>query len=104
MRGFPGFREGLSRHTPLPESFFSDLLPLIDDLAELQLILFCCRALAQKDAPLRYLQASELEADEHLLLALRQADAGAGAGRYPASGPGSRDPASRPAGGDFRGQ
>ena len=76
MRGFPGFREGLSRHTPLPESFFSDLLPLIDDLAELQLVLFCCRALAQKDAPLRYLQASELEADERLLLALRQATPG----------------------------
>jgi len=76
MRSFPGFREGLSRHTPLPESFFSDLLPLIDDLAELQLILFCCRALAQKDAPLRYLQGPELERDEHLLQALRQATPG----------------------------
>lgn len=76
MRSFPGFREGLSRHTPLPESFFGDLLPLIDDLAELQLILFCCRALAQKDAPLRYLQESELEADEHLVAALQRAAPG----------------------------
>ncbi|MCY4525108.1 MAG: DnaD domain protein [Anaerolineaceae bacterium] len=73
MRSFPGFPDGLSRHTPLPDSFFSELLPLIDDLAELQLTLFCCRALAQKDAPLRYLQQSELESNEHLLLALRRA-------------------------------
>ncbi|MCY3719888.1 MAG: DnaD domain protein [Anaerolineaceae bacterium] len=76
MRSFPGFREGLSRQTSLPESFFGELLPLIDDLAELQVILFCCRSLAQKDAPLRYLQRSELETDEHLLLALRQAAPG----------------------------
>lgn len=73
MRSFAGFRAGLSRHTPLPDSFFSELLPLIDDLAELQLTLCCCRALAQKDAPVRYLRVAELEQDEHLLAALQQA-------------------------------
>ncbi len=76
MRSFPGFREGLSRHTPLPESFFGELLPLIDDLAELQVILFCCRALAQRDAPLRYLQGAELETDEHLMAALKTVEPG----------------------------
>lgn len=76
MRSFPGFREGLSRHTPLPESFFGELLPLIDDLAELQVILFCCRALAQRDAPLRYVQQAELEADEHLMAALKTVEPG----------------------------
>ena len=68
MQTFPGFRAGVSRHTPLPASFFSELLPLIDDLAELQLTLCCCRALAQKDAPVRYLRLEELLADENLLL------------------------------------
>ena len=72
MQTFPGFRAGLSRHTPLPSSFFSELLPLIDDLAELQLTLCCCRALAQKDAPFRYLRLAELQADEHLLAALQR--------------------------------
>ena len=72
MQTFAGFRTGLSRHTPLPASFFSELLPLIDDLAELQLTLCCCRALAQKDAPLRYLRLAELQADAHLLAALQR--------------------------------
>ena len=73
MQIFRGFRAGHSRHTPLPASFFSELLPLIDDLAELQLTLFCCHALAQRDAPRRYLRLAELEADESLLAALQRA-------------------------------
>ena len=72
MQTFPGFRAGVSRHTPLPASFFSELLPLVDDLAELQLTLCCCRALAQKDAPVRYLRLEELQADAHLLAALQR--------------------------------
>lgn len=73
MPTFAGFRAGASRHIPLPASFFNELLPLIDDLAELQLTLFCCRALAQKDAPVRYLRLAELEADEALRQALQRA-------------------------------
>lgn len=72
MQTFPGFRAGVSRHTPLPASFFSELLPLIDDLAELQLTLCCCQALALKDAPVRYLRLEELQADENLLAALQR--------------------------------
>ena len=76
MKAFAGFSAGLTRQTPLPDSFFSELLPLIDDLAELQLTLFCCRALAQMDAPLRFLRAEELETDESLMAALEQAAPG----------------------------
>lgn len=76
MKTFAGFSAGLTRQTPLPDSFFSDLLPIIDDLAELQLTLFCCRALAQRDAPVRYLRQAELEADQSLLAALGQAAPG----------------------------
>lgn len=76
MKTFAGFSAGLTRQTPLPDSFFDELLPIIDDLAELQLTLFCCRALARKDAPVRYLRGEELEADETLLAALGQAAPG----------------------------
>ncbi len=73
MQTFTGFRAGPDRHTPLPASFFEELLPLVDDLAELQLTLFCCRALAQKDAPARYLRLEEMQADAGLMAALARA-------------------------------
>jgi DNA replication protein len=35
MEGFSGFPAGKVRFTSIPNLFFSELLPLIDDLAEL---------------------------------------------------------------------
>lgn len=55
MSAFQGFTAGSVRHLRLPVTFFSDLLPLIDDLAELQVTLFCFYALYQKEGEYRYL-------------------------------------------------
>lgn len=54
----------------LPASFFSELLPLIDDLAELKLTIYCLSALQQKEGMHRYLRLAELESDERLAKAL----------------------------------
>lgn len=67
---FPGFPEGPARPTPLPEAFFTDLLSVIDDLAELKITLFAIRALANKEGTYRWLTRRELEADQGLLSAL----------------------------------
>jgi DNA replication protein len=36
MKGFPGFPEGKLRLTPVPNLFFSDLLPIVDNLIEMR--------------------------------------------------------------------
>lgn len=48
MSVFSGFPPGRSRLTPLPESFFTELLPLVDDLSELKVILHVVWRLAQR--------------------------------------------------------
>ena len=50
----------------LPASFFSELLPRIDDLAELKLTIYCLSAIQQKEGKRRYLRLSELASDEAL--------------------------------------
>lgn len=54
----------------LPASFFSRLLPLIDDLAELKLTIYCLSAIQQKEGKRRYLRLAELESDARLATAL----------------------------------
>ena len=39
MQGFSGFPAGKLATTPVPNQFFSELLPLVDNLAELKVIL-----------------------------------------------------------------
>jgi DnaD/phage-associated family protein len=58
MESFTGFPPGETR-IKFPAAFFSDLLPLIDDLAELKLLLFCFWALLQKDGQFRYLRRQD---------------------------------------------
>ncbi len=65
--GFPGFPEGKLRVTPVPNLFFSDLLPAIDDLAELKVTLYAFWALTNKEGTFRYLRLSEMVGDEVLL-------------------------------------
>ena len=50
----------------LPASFFSDLLPVIDDLAELKVTIFAQAALQQKEGDYRFLRFDEFAADESL--------------------------------------
>ncbi len=70
MRGFAGFPAGKLRQTKIPNLFFSELLPIIDNLAELKLTLYCFWRLAQQQGNIRYLRRADLAADEGLMEAL----------------------------------
>lgn len=61
---FDGFPPGKTRLIRLPAQFFTDLLPLLDDLDELKLVLFCFWALEQRDGQFRYLRRADLEVPE----------------------------------------
>jgi DnaD/phage-associated family protein len=71
MKGFPGFPAGKVHFTPLPNLFFSKLLPAIDDLAELKVTLHIFWLLYQKRGYPRYVSRRELEADGVLLGGLK---------------------------------
>lgn len=73
MSVFSGFKPGRVRQIRLPGPFFSDLLPLIDDLAELQITLFCFYALHQKEGDYRYLRRRDFESAPWLAEALQAA-------------------------------
>jgi len=59
MKGFPGFPDGKMRLTSIPNPFFSELLPIIDDLAELKVTLYAFWALTQKEGDVRYLRLTD---------------------------------------------
>ncbi|MCL6431781.1 MAG: DnaD domain protein [Anaerolineae bacterium] len=67
MRTFAGFPGGRLRMTGVPDLFFSELLPAIDDLAELKLTLHVIWRLARLQRDPRHLSLSELEEDGVLL-------------------------------------
>ena len=67
---FKGFTRGKAHNTAIPAQFFSELLPQIDDAAELKVTLFCMYALQQKEAGYRYLRYDELLADADLMSGL----------------------------------
>jgi DnaD/phage-associated family protein len=71
---FAGFPPGESVGARLPETFISELLPLIDDLIELRVTLYCFWAIQQPDCPrhgdYRYLRDRDvIDAIERLKLA-----------------------------------
>jgi DnaD/phage-associated family protein len=76
MRGFAGFAAGKANPIRVPAAFFSDLLPLIDDLAELKLTIYCFWALHQREGDYRYLRLGDLRADAVLLAGLADDPAG----------------------------
>ncbi len=67
MRGFAGFPAGKLTTTPLPNLFFSELLPLVDHLAELKVTLHLFWLIGKKTGRLRYARLDELRADGRLL-------------------------------------
>ena len=67
MKGFSGFPKGKTRITPVPNLFFSELLPFIDDIDELKLTLYCFWRLGLQEGELRYLSHNELEMDKILV-------------------------------------
>ncbi len=72
MKSFSGFREGPVRWVSLPEPFFSELLPVINDLAEMKLTLYVLWLLERQEGEPRYLLHDELVRDEPLLAALAE--------------------------------
>ncbi|MBN1583051.1 MAG: DnaD domain protein [Anaerolineae bacterium] len=78
MRGFPGFPDGSLEFTSVPDSFFSDLLPLVDDLFELKVTLHCLWLIQQKQGAFRHITRAELAEDETLMRGLQDASYGAG--------------------------
>jgi DNA replication protein len=70
MQGFAGFPAGKQPTTPIPNLFFSELLPYIDDLAELKVTLHLFWLIGRKRGALRYARLAELRKDERLLSGL----------------------------------
>lgn len=72
--GFVGFPDAKMRQVIVPDLFFTDLLPLVDDLAELKLTLHCFWLLNEQAGELRYLKGADLRGDERLLAGLNLAN------------------------------
>ena len=73
MKGFAGFTAATDGATALPAAFFSELLPIIDNLAELKLTLHCFWLLTRKSEEVRVIWRTELLADGQLLASLAAA-------------------------------
>ncbi|MBI5651454.1 MAG: DnaD domain protein [Chloroflexi bacterium] len=70
MKKFSGFPDGKLAVTPLPNLFFSELLPAIDDLAELKLILHIIWLIARPKQRAQFVTANELRDDPTLMQSL----------------------------------
>jgi DnaD/phage-associated family protein len=70
MKGFAGFPAGKQPYTPVPDLFFTDLLPSIDHLGELKVTLYILWLLTQKKGHRRYVGLGELAEDRRLLQSL----------------------------------
>ncbi len=76
MKTFSGFSPGKVRSIGIPEPVFTELIPLIDNLAELKLTLHVLWRLARQQDRVRYLRLADLSADRILLSSLGGAHAG----------------------------
>ncbi|HLI08319.1 MAG TPA: DnaD domain protein [Ktedonobacteraceae bacterium] len=72
MTGFTGFPSGKNPYVPVPEVFFTALLPEIEDSAELKVTLHLFWLLAQKQGNPRCASDRELRADPLLLRSLKR--------------------------------
>jgi DNA replication protein len=63
MEDFPGFPAGRLSYTPLPDLFFSELLPAIDDLPELKVLLHCFWRIQKQRGATRYMTRKALTAE-----------------------------------------
>jgi DnaD/phage-associated family protein len=75
MKAFNGFPLK-TKFTPIPNVFFSEVLPRIDDLAELKVTLHIIGVLYQKKGYPRYVTFDELTSDPTLVRGLRGEDDG----------------------------
>ncbi|MFP3975717.1 MAG: DnaD domain-containing protein [Chloroflexota bacterium] len=70
---FEGFASRVDR-TPIPNPFFSAILPEIDDLSELKVTLYIFWALYRKKGYPRFLTYSELRGDQGLMAGMKGED------------------------------
>lgn len=70
MKGFVGFPAGKQPYTPVPNLFFSELLPEIDHLGELKVTLHVFWLLTQKQGDRPWVSGQELATDRRLLSGL----------------------------------
>ena len=72
MTLFAGFPSGKNPYVPVPEVFFTELLPEIEDTSELKVTLHLFWILAQKQGDTRCVNEHELIADKILLQSLKR--------------------------------
>ena len=70
MKGFSGFPDGKLKLTQVPNLFFSDLLPIIDNLAELKVTLYAFWALGYKEGQVRYMRLADFLNDGEFMKGL----------------------------------
>jgi len=73
MKTFSGFPPGKVRSVSVPEPVFIELIPLIDDLAELKLTLHVLWRLGRQRGKVRYIRRTDLASDQVLLSGLGDA-------------------------------
>jgi DnaD/phage-associated family protein len=76
MQQFDGFPPGKPRTVALPALLFVDLLPMIDDLAELKVTLFAFYAVQQRQGKYRYVRAGDFVANAPLMESLAALNSG----------------------------
>ena len=67
MSEFKGFTAGMDDSVPVPEAFFTELLPVIDDLGELRITLYAFWNFSGQVREPRYLRFSEILKDDLLM-------------------------------------
>ena len=70
LPGFIGFPDAKMLAVTVPDLFFVDLLPQIDDLAELKLTVYFFWLLNEREGDLRYIRGEDMRRDETLLNSL----------------------------------
>jgi DnaD/phage-associated family protein len=68
--GFVGFPDTKMKPVIVPDLFFSDLLPQIEDLGELKLTLHCFWLLNEQSGVAKFLRGEDLRSDQTLLRSL----------------------------------
>jgi DNA replication protein len=70
MKGFAGFPEGKVRSVAVPEPFFTDLLPLIDNVHELKVTLYGLWQLNLREGAYRFLRREDFAGDAEFMRGL----------------------------------
>ena len=70
MSAFTGFSAGKTRMTEIPEQFFNELLPAIDDLVELKVTLHALWFFNQQEGSIRYIRETDFLEDRRFLCGL----------------------------------